>query len=984
MGPALSQARGFGYVTQTTFKTTVALRSLLSAAGWAAVNAPTTRAPLPVPPSAIRPGPIRVAPPEGRCGSARKRRCVRRGREARDVDGCRASCVRERNGTRGQTGRAGVRQLKLARVYGERGGAPPREDGAPDAEVGAALEVAASALNIRMHLREHVDRTQRAACGSRPFFSLVFFSFLLFFLANWCPPKKNVLAIPLRKIKTEMLPKQKPAPKLEGAESDVVAFVAQSSTGGVASRARCASFDNAPRRTARGMVQRARVVVSGSDGGPVVARLVPDARNAMLLSVRVPAATTRVAGRYEYRYTVTYAGQQQSGALAIHVCTEGEMRAIGRLRRLELAGSFDSLNVPSTDAGNEPRTFVKCQLRCAAVTPEELQLPAVRAFIQGEMDKVHMELGDARIRLTDNNKDDRLRVSFAVANARTAVAELEVAFRGGTPPEGVPYTVSYDGRACGGGSVLVEARERALVLTCMEHRPPDGSVARALSRLRCDVDRYDCVALAGASIGIVGGTIFAYSGTGEPDGANADIFKYVEGEWDWVFLEHVVMSARLHATTMAVVIDHLRCDCYNAYYGTDYHDGDDVRSRPGSIAKHFVNLRNACKYIDIALGDDGAHVVGLLMDVDGALVADPDGEVEAHYYMPTVERGLRYGQTAGVFPTYLEVMRNNLSQGDWSVEEENKKTVAAWNEKWIEYGFDVHESDRQATIGAILNAYENETPKHLEGMVENGFHASFKAYLQSVESHFGDDVSEGMFDPPQMLTGMKKSPYRIATLRDVPYVMITGGEDLKGLLANAKTHAADLAVRRAELKKWYPPEHFQTVDWSTASMATLDSYAKARVRRIEAIRDELTKNPRKHPSLTMTRQGTVDPTKISGLSDALNHYDDYGLSRIQDDIGDGKWKYVPAVPAATLAAKRAQLKVWYPSNSFDWQDEAAIEKKWKDKRGADLANHIVKNLWASSSPFAYLVVQGNTVGLKEKIAKLDEDTVSDMLKWMPS
>ena len=41
---------------RTTFETTVALRSLLSAAGWAALNAPTTRAPLPVPPSAIGPG----------------------------------------------------------------------------------------------------------------------------------------------------------------------------------------------------------------------------------------------------------------------------------------------------------------------------------------------------------------------------------------------------------------------------------------------------------------------------------------------------------------------------------------------------------------------------------------------------------------------------------------------------------------------------------------------------------------------------------------------------------------------------------------------------------------------------------------------------------------------------------------------------------------------------------------------------------------
>lgn len=41
---------------RTTFKTTVALRHLLSASGWAALNAPTTRAPLPVPPSAIGAG----------------------------------------------------------------------------------------------------------------------------------------------------------------------------------------------------------------------------------------------------------------------------------------------------------------------------------------------------------------------------------------------------------------------------------------------------------------------------------------------------------------------------------------------------------------------------------------------------------------------------------------------------------------------------------------------------------------------------------------------------------------------------------------------------------------------------------------------------------------------------------------------------------------------------------------------------------------
>ena len=94
---------------RTTFETRVALRSLLSAAGWAALNAQTTRAPLPVPPSAIGAGLFGWLRRKGVARAARKRRCVRRGRQARDVDGRRAACVRERNGTRGRAGRAGVR-----------------------------------------------------------------------------------------------------------------------------------------------------------------------------------------------------------------------------------------------------------------------------------------------------------------------------------------------------------------------------------------------------------------------------------------------------------------------------------------------------------------------------------------------------------------------------------------------------------------------------------------------------------------------------------------------------------------------------------------------------------------------------------------------------------------------------------------------------------------------------------------------------------
>ena len=129
-------------------------------------------------------------------------------------------------------------------------------------------------------------------------------------------------------------------------------------------------------------------------------------------------------------------------------------------------------------------------------------------------------------------------------------------------------------------------------------------------------DNYDLFTLNGASLGVVGSGHIALPGTGN---ARAGFFDKSDEHWDQTFLDMLYLSANEHDISKLIVVDHIGCGCYDAYYERDSHDGDDPSTRVENIKQHFTNMRNFCNYIGVPLEDDGTHITGYLMDTDGAL-----------------------------------------------------------------------------------------------------------------------------------------------------------------------------------------------------------------------------------------------------------------------------------------------------------------------------------------------------------------------------
>jgi hypothetical protein len=161
-------------------------------------------------------------------------------------------------------------------------------------------------------------------------------------------------------------------------------------------------------------------------------------------------------------------------------------------------------------------------------------------------------------------------------------------------------------------------------LTCMDFRFVDD-ISTQMSRLGYHND-YDLFTLAGASLGFAGSDTSALPGVGE---SKDPLFKDIDAKWDETFLDHIRLASQLHKISEVIVVDHLECGCYKAYYDTK-DDHDDA-----AVARHFANMEAFCKYISNKFS---VATKGFLMRVDGTL--EPGmGEAPAFIaFSPTREK----------------------------------------------------------------------------------------------------------------------------------------------------------------------------------------------------------------------------------------------------------------------------------------------------------------------------------------------------------
>jgi hypothetical protein len=346
----------------------------------------------------------------------------------------------------------------------------------------------------------------------------------------------------------------------------------------------------------------------------------------------------RVAFRAEgeFPYTVTYtpppsplakmAQQIQTGVVVVCPKSAVETAAL-ILSALEMTGSFGDLRVLETDRETKRRVLFRCQLKLpegsfgsSSPLPRDMH-PAVRALVAREVDKVMLTVdGGVPVKLTGASSV-QVGVSYGSlfprdADASRIVAELEVVWTDTkvSEPElrGVPYTVRYRGNE-GRGFVAVDATRdqatahtaKALVLTCMDFRFVDD-IASLMSRLGYH-NNYDLFTLAGASLGFAGSDTSALTGVGV---SNNPLFKDIDGKWDRTFLDHIDLAIQLHKISEVIVVDHLECGCYKAYYGTKVDDD------AAAVARHFTNMEAFCMYISNKLG---VATKGFLTRVDGTL-----------------------------------------------------------------------------------------------------------------------------------------------------------------------------------------------------------------------------------------------------------------------------------------------------------------------------------------------------------------------------
>ena len=342
----------------------------------------------------------------------------------------------------------------------------------------------------------------------------------------------------------------------------------------------------------------------------------------------------RVAFRAEgeFPYTVTYtpppsplakmAQQMQTGVVV--VCPKSAVETAALIpSALVMTGSFGDLRVLETDCETKRRVLFRCQLKLpegSSPLPRDMH-PAVRALVAREVEKVMLTVGDGDPEKLTGASSVQVGVSYGPlfprdADASRIVAELEVVWTDTkvSEPElrGVPYTVHYRGNE-GRGFVAVDATRdqekahtaKALVLTCMDFRFVDD-ISSQMSRLGYHND-YDLFTLAGASLGFAGSDTSALPRVGA---SKNPLFKDIDAKWDETFLDHVRLASQLHEIKEVIVVDHLECGCYKAYYGTKVDDD------AAAVARHFTNMEAFCMYINNTFG---VATRGFLMRVDGTL-----------------------------------------------------------------------------------------------------------------------------------------------------------------------------------------------------------------------------------------------------------------------------------------------------------------------------------------------------------------------------
>jgi hypothetical protein len=362
-----------------------------------------------------------------------------------------------------------------------------------------------------------------------------------------------------------------------------------------------------------------------------------------------------------YTYAVTYGTTTVRGA--VWVCETDRERDVvcGLLESLALIGECADVYAPLRSRGV---SLLRCELRGAHTVDATMR--AASALVMREMSKVALELTELtvqdgkqsagkvqRIALPTRGGSSRSPVAVRRVTSKGALAGWDVLYTATASARTVGYALVYGATKVGGGTVHIgteRPKPRAFVLSCMCHRE-EGHVSRLIRELGYDC-RYDHISLAGASLGFVGGdkaangqstmcTVteeapfanreYAMEGTGV---ASTTVFTHYDEttkHWSSTLLDHIYLAYTLHKIDKIVVVDHLQCECYKAYYGRPY-DGDDASSRSGSIKQHFTNLQNLCQWLGDAYHDDGTHISGHLMDVDGTLCANHEsGETAARW-----------------------------------------------------------------------------------------------------------------------------------------------------------------------------------------------------------------------------------------------------------------------------------------------------------------------------------------------------------------
>ena len=136
----------------------------------------------------------------------------------------------------------------------------------------------------------------------------------------------------------------------------------------------------------------------------------------------------------------------------------------------------------------------------------------------------------------------------------------------------------------------------ALVLNCMDYRLVDDVTSYMNARgMR---DKYDQIALAGASIGVL---------TAE------------KSSWGETFWEHVELARELHGIKKIIVIDHRDCAACKAFVTPTC--GQDPEAE---LKLHTVMLNRLAK--EIRIREPGLDVELLLMNLDGTVEQIPIDE----------------------------------------------------------------------------------------------------------------------------------------------------------------------------------------------------------------------------------------------------------------------------------------------------------------------------------------------------------------------